>query len=83
MLQQCEFFVTTSEDALSQRSIVAASDQVIERYAIGTSIIELPWDDLRMLYDLQAWEFPGCYLESDLNETVVKITAEGDYVIAP
>lgn len=71
------FFVTKTQDVYGQREIVKESDQFIESYSVVDTLISLPLDDMKLLYDMQAWLFPENYKNSDLkNKQVVMMPIE-------
>ena len=54
------------------------SDQFIESYSGGNKLIRLPLDDMELLYDMQAWLFPGNYKNSDLKNKQVVMDNKGN-----
>ena len=72
------FFVTKTDDVYGKREIVKESDQFIESYSGGNKLIRLPLDDMELLYDMQAWLFPGNYKNSDLKNKQVVMDNKGN-----
>ncbi|MDE3084567.1 MAG: hypothetical protein KGJ37_05015, partial [Verrucomicrobiota bacterium] len=53
-------------------------------YQVSESVsVKLPLDDLQLLYDLKAWQFPECFPDSDLKNWEIGIERDGHYVCVP
>lgn len=76
--ERSAFFVTKTQDVYGTREIVKESDQFIESYSVGDALIRLPLDDMELLYDMQAWLFPGNYKNSDLKNKQVVMDGKGN-----
>ncbi|WP_157957904.1 hypothetical protein [Aliidiomarina celeris] len=72
------FFVTRTSDIYGQREILVESEQFIESYLVAGQEIQLPLDDMELLYDMQAWLFPDNYQNSDLKNKRVVMDARGN-----
>ena len=73
------FFVAKATDIHGSREIVEKSDQFISEYLLverGREFV-LPVDDLRLLYDMEAWLYPGNYRDSELKSRKVSMDGNG------
>jgi hypothetical protein len=73
-----KFYITKTDDIYGHREILKESDQFIESYSVGDALIRLPLDDMELLYDMQAWLFPGNYKNSDLKNRQVVMDDKGN-----
>ena len=82
--QACAFVVTHAPGLVARRKIVAQSDQFIAEYETPEGeVLTFPQDDLAVLYDLRAWQYPGCFPDSDLKDTEVILDGDGAYTAQP
>ncbi len=82
--RQAKFIIVKAAALNSQRTIMHTSDQFFEQYEIDKEFtVAFPIEDLKVLYGLQAWDFPDNYKNSDLNEFRVIATREKKYEKVP
>ena len=82
--RECKFIVTQAERIDGVRKIIHQSDKFFPSYKINESAsLKLPLDDLQLLYDLKAWQFPECFPDSDIKNWEIGIDREGRYVRVP
>ena len=75
---RAEFFVTKTQEVYGVREILTQSDQFLPSYRIaGGREIVFPVDDLMVLYNMQAWEFPDNYRGVDINAMKVFVDRKG------
>ena len=72
------FYVTETNDKFGSRKIVKKSDQFIDAYSVGGKKVSIPTDDLNVLYELEAWEFPDNYRDSNLKNKKVVMDSSGN-----
>ena len=81
--KRCQFLITQTDAINGVRKIIHQSDKFFSEYKINkTTLIKLPLDDLQLLYDLKAWQFPECFPDSDLKNWEIRI-AQGNYMRVP
>lgn len=83
----CLFYITSvREDAEfgrygARRDILASDSQYIPAFETeGGTIFDLPLDDMRVLFGLQAWEFPACFAGTTLPATEIIAVPDGTFV---
>ena len=82
--KRCMFIVTKTDRIDGMRKVVHQSDKFFPSYKVNESTsVELPLDDLQLLYDLKAWQFPECFPDSDLKNWEIGIERDGGYVRVP
>jgi hypothetical protein len=75
-----EFYITKTIDINGRRKVVEKSDQYIDSIKLGDEkIISFPADDLKVLYELQAWLYPSGFRFSDLSNNEIIIDDNGHY----
>ena len=78
------FLVARAKDVKSRREIIHESALFFSAFpAQGQQILRLPVSNLQLLYDMQAWLFPGNYKGSLLSETIVRPNGDGTYSQLP
>ncbi len=81
---QAKFVIAKSPTLDGKRKILHTSDQFFEKYEIDKDFsVTFPVDDLKTLYHLKAWEYPGNFKDSDLKNFQVYITLEKKYEKIP
>lgn len=79
--KRCMFIVTQTNRVDGVRKIVHQSDSFFPSYKVRESVtVQLPLDDLQLLYKLKAWQFPECFPDSDLKNWEIGIERDGRYV---
>ena len=74
-----EFFVTKTDEVYAKREILISSNQFIEEYQVDQDhVIYFPKDNLKILYELEAWLYPENYIESDLKNKLVVMDENGN-----
>ena len=78
-------FIIAKADALnSNRTIIHTSDQFVEEYEIDKEFsVVFPSDDYKVLYGLQAWDYPENYKNSNLSTFRVYMPEKDIYKTAP
>lgn len=73
------FFIARADDIYGKREIIHSSEQFIEQYRVdATTVIRFPVDDPQVLYELQAWRYPGNFQNSELKDVRAEMTATGE-----
>lgn len=81
---RCLFIVTQAERIEGARKIIHQSGLFFPSYKVDDSVtVKLPLDELQLLYDLKAWQFPECFPDSDLKNWEIGIGRDGRYVRTP
>ena len=82
-LHHCRFFVTEAKEDGS-RVIVKRAEQYFPSYltASGAQLV-VPEIDLRVLYGLKAWQYPGCFPDSALPQHEVVVDERRGYQVVP
>ena len=76
----CRFYVTTSDSAVSKRTIIEESQQFIPSIALKDgSKIDFPIDDMQVLYDLDAWWYPESYEGTEVPLERIEELGNGEY----
>ena len=74
------FYVTKTNSVDGDREILERSEKFIDTYKIdGSQEIAFPTNDLAVLYELSAWDFPDSYEGSTLAQKKVMLGADGQY----
>lgn len=77
---RAEFLVTKTDRLAGVRQLLRQGNQFFDSYEIGGQmVVELPLDDLRLLYDMQPWRFPENYKRTKLVRTEVRLNEDGIY----
>ena len=71
------FYLTKSEDKFGLKEIIKHSDQFIDGYSVDGIDINFPIDDMKLLYMMEAWQFPDNYRNSELKDIEVYMDARG------
>lgn len=79
--QHAEFYITRSTHIKGQREVVFSSSQFIKQYEIDGVSLELPTNDLQLLYKMEAWKYPSSYKGSELAELEVSLDKRGYYIV--
>ncbi|WP_087021216.1 hypothetical protein [Thaumasiovibrio subtropicus] len=72
------FYVAKANDTNGEREILVESDQFIGSYTVAGNTIHIPIDNKRLLYILQAWDYPDAYRETNLAEKIVVMDRFGN-----
>jgi hypothetical protein len=81
---QAKFVIAKAPTLNGKRKIIHTTDQFIEKYEIDKDFsVVFPVDNLRTLYNLQAWDFPDNYKNSNLNEFKVFMPEKGKFETIP
>lgn len=72
------FYVTETNEKFGSRKIIEKSNQFIDSYSVNGKKVSIPTDDLNVLYELEAWEFPDNYRESNLKNKKVVMDSSGN-----
>lgn len=81
---QSIFLIAKGAEIFSLRKIIKKSNVFFDSYQIDNShSIRLPTEDLQLLYDLEAWNFPESYKNSTINKRQVVIDENGKYKTIP
>ncbi len=82
--RQSKFIIAKASALNSNRTIIHTSDQFVEKYEIDKDFsVVFPSDDYKVLYGLQAWDYPDNYKNSDLKDFRVYIIEKGKYGTVP
>ncbi len=69
---QAKFVIAKAPTLDGKREIIHTADQFIDKYDIDKDFsVVFPVDNLGILYNLKAWDFPDNYKNSNLNEFIV------------
>ncbi len=81
---QSIFLITKGKGISTPREIIKKSDTFFNSYQIDNNhTITLPTEDLQLLYDIEAWNFPESYKNSTINKHQVVIDENGKYRVIP
>lgn len=76
---RAEFYVVKTDTVYGKREVLKSSNQFIEGYEVADGyLIKFPQDDLRVLYELQAWLYPENFKNSDLKNKQVVMDDKGN-----
>jgi hypothetical protein len=74
------FYVSETEEPFGHRKILKKSDQFFDAYQVDNeNVIKFPKNNLRILYDMEAWRFPDSYKKSELKDFEIFIDSNGEY----
>ena len=76
-----KFYITKTSSLSEKRQIVYSSSQFIEKYDENGVLLELPTNDLQLLYKMEAWNYPSSYKNSDLPMYEVSLDKKGYYIV--
>ncbi len=84
LYRQSTFIITKAAALNSNRTIIHRSDLFVEKYEIDKDFsVVFPSDDLKILYGLQAWDYPENYKNSNLSTFRVYMPEKDIYKTAP
>lgn len=79
--KRCLFIITQADQVDGVRKIVHQRETFFPSYKVDESVtVKLALDQLQLLYDLKAWQFPECFPDSDLKNWEIGIERDGRYV---
>jgi len=79
----CQFFITKSENFVSERNILKSDTYFFDTFPVDLQIeFVVPLDNLELLYRLEAWDHSDCYAAeySELTDYVVFAEGGGEYI---
>ncbi len=84
LYRQSTFIIAKADTLNSNRTIIHTSDQFVEKYEIDKEFsMVFPSDDYKVLYGLQAWDYPENYKNSKLKDFRINHPEKGVYEPIP
>ncbi|MCX7113401.1 MAG: hypothetical protein NTX45_25500 [Proteobacteria bacterium] len=78
------FLITRGKEITAPRQIIKKSDHFFDNYQIDSQhTLKLPTENLQILYDIEAWNFPKSYENSTINKHQIAIDENGKFKIIP
>lgn len=79
-LSSCRFLVTKADDHKSIRTILSIAGKYSQTHVLeGGHELKFPEDNLKLVYFLKPWRFPGCYDNPELTDYKIVITRDRKY----
>ncbi len=84
LYRKATFIIANTTALNDKRTIMHTSDQFVEKYEIDKEFsVVFPSDDYKVLYGLQAWDYPENYKNSKLKDFRINHPAKGVYEPIP
>ncbi len=77
-----EFYITKANSVDGEREVLHSSLQFFDSYTVDGVEIKLPLNDLKLLCDMQAWQYPESYKGHEIAHLEVQDSPNGYFIVS-